>query len=66
MLILIIINILIWIGIILYLKYFKKKLITDMEYRIKILNHKIDNSILNVIKMGTNIKQEVLEEINKK
>lgn len=65
MLILVIINILIWVGIILYLKYFKYKLFNDMESRIKILNHKIDNSILNVIKMGTNIKQEVLEEINK-
>ena len=66
MLILIIINILFFVGMIIYLKYFKNELFKDMESRIKILNHKIDNSILNVIKMGTNIKKEVLEEINKK
>lgn len=66
MLILIIVNILFLIGMIIYLKYFKKKIFNDMEYRIKILNKKIDNSIMNIIKMCTNIKNEIIEELNKK
>ena len=66
MLIMIIVNILFFIGIILYLKHFKKTIVNDIESRIKFLNKNVDNSIMNVIKMGTNIKKEVLEKINKK